>query len=607
MRPDDRRRRKPQPTRAPADGRPIPFAVGSDPGARQLAKLKAELATTGARLRTQRRTLGPDRPDPRFAAALRTQLVGTYPAVTAAPVAPSEPPRPRPVARSSLWFGGSGLRWAAPALAAAFVIAVIGSIAGGLLPTTFDARAADVVDALLIRAGTATTLSTGTILQPGDEIRVGPDGRATLELAASLARLEGGTDLRLADLAPDRVRLELVSGRSYHRVSLDAGGTYVVATGPISWTAHGTAFDISREPSPDGADRITLLGLEHSVDVAGPNLRATVGEGRQASLSLGGGVPSDLDVGPIEPARFDDPWLAANARQDRAGGYPLGVLDEVVDPAPSPTDALVAPDVGPADGPRSTPGSSPAATTGPDALDPTDRIARTTPKPDRPFGPDATPRPTPKPAPPAVLALRLTSCDGGVVIDWSRYRGVDLDRYVTLRSPNGSIVRAYPPRAGARLVAGSSVSDRWRTSAMDASGEAGATYAYRTMALGPADRVIGASRVETVVAKAVRDLGAMTVGPGDGATTVFGWNPYEGSRACFSRYAISWSRDDPTPSALDGAKVAFVSRDKGASEALIALAPGTYHFRLEALRATGPGSGRTFVVARSEVATYTVP
>ncbi len=643
MRPDDRRRRsrpfQTGPGRQPSESGAAP-AGGTLAVSGALATIEAELATAGARIRAERARVGVDRPDPTFAAGLRSRLVsGVAPAaepvagvptaetIAVAPAGPGPSSTPRAPWRSAPWRSApwrvtpaTMARWTVPAIAAALVVALIASTSGRPVATTVAARAIDVDDATLVRGGAATTLLTGTALEAGDEIRVAATGRATVELGASRARLDGGADLRLDDLTTDRLRLALLAGRSYHRVAVSANGTYAVTTDAVAWTARGTAFDLDRQRTQGGADRIVFLGLEHSVEMTGPNGSATVGEGESASLTVAGDHASALVVVPIDPVVLADPWLVANARSDRALGFPLGVLDlPDVGPTPSPDASLEPPDATMPAGPTATSGSTPeptaapvvtpggrptsAPTTGPDS--------NPTPRPTPSPTPRATDGPTPSPAPTPTavpdLRLRLTSCDGGVVIGWSRYRGADFDRYATLRSSSGAIPRIYPPHAGTTVVAGSTSSDRSHTGIVDTSGTDGSTSFYRTVVLDPTDAIIAASPVEAALAKGVRELGALDVGPADGSRTAFGWTAYDGPRSCFTRYAMVWSTDDPTPSALTGAEVAYVSSDRTDATASVDLAPGTYHLRLEVLRSIGPGSSSTFVVAHSDVVTYTVP
>ena len=385
-----------------------------------------------------------------------------------------------------------------------------------------------------------------------------------------------------------------------------------MTTGALRWSALGTAFDLDREPTGDGRDRVTLLGLQHSVAVTGPDLRATVGEGRAATVDIRPGDTSDLAVGPIDPAVLADPWLVANARRDLDLGFPLGVMDPMA-VGPTATIGTEPPSVGPASEQPAASAAPAATATDRPTASPTSRpVTRATPRPTPKSTPKPTPKPTPEPTPVttprplASLGLDLVSCDGGIVLDWATYDGDHFDHYATLRNTSPTIPKAYPPRAGATFVDGTYTRNRLRTSAYDAGLDAGTWY-YRSMAFDAADRVIAASPIRSASARPVGDLGALTVGPGDGSATAFSWSAYEGPSACFGAAKLVVSRVDPSPSYFDGSPVLFATGEQGVSEAVAALDPGTYHFRLQVVRSTDLGSPAKFLVAQTAVATYTVP
>ena len=619
MRPD-RRRRADLPIDRP-DRDPVPFDVASDPDAPELTALAEELSAAGERVRADRRAHGFDQPRPAFAAELRSRLVAGYAAAGAGATTAEPGRRARGASLPFAWITRAAAarsatirapqRWALVAVAAAVAIAVLGSISGRFLPASLEARATEAVGATIVRDGATSVLVPGTSLRAHDEIRVDATGRATLSIGAGLTRLAGGADLRLDDLSADGPRLDLLAGRSYHRVALPGGGAYVVTTGALHWTALGTAFDLDREPTGDGRDRVTLLGLQHSVVVTGPDLRATVGEGRAATADIRAGDASDLAVGPIDPSVLADPWLVANARRDRDLGFPLGVMDPLAvgptatigtePPSGAPASeqpASAAPEATPTDRPTASPTSRPASRATPRPA------PKSTPKPTPQPTPEPTPEPTPRPL--TSLGLDLVSCDGGIVIDWATYDGDHFDHYATLRNTSPTIPKAYPPRAGAAFVDGTYTRNRLRTSAYDAGLDSGTWY-YRSMAFDAADRVIAASPIRSATARPVHDLGALTVGPGDGSTTSFSWTAYEGPAACFGAAKLVVSRIDPSPSYFDGSPVLFATGEQGVSEAVAALDPGTYHFRLQVVRFTDLGSPAKFLVAQTAVATYTVP
>src|ERR1019366_6920801 len=149
--------------------------------------------------------------------------------------------------------------------------------------------------------------------------------------------------------------------------------------------------------------------------------------------------------------------------------------------------ASPSPSVAPSHSPSPTPGVTPGPRTTPTAT--------------------ASPTPTVKPVPPS-FGLALTECPGGVVLNWSKYGGAGFARYVTLRATNPNIPKTYPPQAGVITMAGTTV--RTKTSGADGSVADGKTYFYRTLALGPADKVLAASAVESGLGFGQKDLGPLS-------------------------------------------------------------------------------------------------
>lgn len=226
-----------------------------------------------------------------------------------------------------------------------------------------------------------------------------------------------------------------------------------------------------------------------------------------------------------------------------------------------------------------------------------------TPKPT----PAPTAKPTPKPTPKPIADMELvaTGCNGGVVLGWSKYAGDGFNHYTTLRSTSSDIPMAYPPQGGAVDFKTSYTIHVEKTSAYDKTGEAGVKYFYRAMAFDASDRVIGASAVVSATAKPVKGLGGLGVVAVGGGTKV-SWNPYGGLSACFSYYKVVWSQENPEPS-YPGDPAVPVEGQSASSVVLTAeeLKPGkTYYLRVQAIRSTALGA---FVVAQSNVSTYTVP
>lgn len=214
---------------------------------------------------------------------------------------------------------------------------------------------------------------------------------------------------------------------------------------------------------------------------------------------------------------------------------------------------------------------------------------------------DPTPLTSPS-APPDPLALELqaTGCTGGVVLEWSPSRHPDFHHYTALRSPEAEIETAYPPIAPAVDWGDTYATDRFVTSAVDASILPSARrWHYRVMAYDAAGRVVGSSPVRSARLSPVDDLGTLTATSGIDGATVLRWSPYGGFSGCFTSYRILAGLGAPQ-SALT------VVSDLATTEVRTdALHPGlTYALKVQAVRVTTLGS---FVVGESDVITYTVP
>ena len=201
------------------------------------------------------------------------------------------------------------------------------------------------------------------------------------------------------------------------------------------------------------------------------------------------------------------------------------------------------------------------------------------------------------------MSLSLTSCDGGTVLAWSKYAGDWFNHYTALRSSAPEIPLAYPPGGGAIDFGTTYTTDPLKVESYDASAEAGGTFYYRAMAFDAEDRVVAASPVKSAVAKAPLALGALDVTAGDAGITNFGWTPYGGPGACFTYYKLAYSADDPTPSYMEGSPLLAAIGEQGAAGyAAGDVAPGTYWFRLQAIRVTSLGK---FLVAETDVTQFT--
>ena len=227
-----------------------------------------------------------------------------------------------------------------------------------------------------------------------------------------------------------------------------------------------------------------------------------------------------------------------------------------------------------------------------------------------------TPEPTPTSAPtptleptlaatptpdPSVMELETTSCEGGVVLEWSPSSHADFHHYTALRSPEREISTAYPPIAPAVDWGDTYATDRFVTSAVDASIlPSGTLWSYRVMAYDEAGRVVSSSPVRTGRIGEPEDLGAPRVrDAGDGATRIT-WDPYGGIAECFTSYQVLQGAARVPTTVLSG----IFDSDETTLETDALHAGLTYQLRVRAVRVTTLGM---IVIGESETATYTVP
>jgi hypothetical protein len=229
---------------------------------------------------------------------------------------------------------------------------------------------------------------------------------------------------------------------------------------------------------------------------------------------------------------------------------------------------------------------------------------RPTPLPTlRPSSPaEATPTPVPSPTPdPTLIGLEALSCHGGVVLDWSASTNPDFHHYSALRSPDPEIAPDYPPVAPAVDWGDTYTTDRFVTTAVDASVlPSERLWYYRVMAYDAGGRVIAASPVRGARLHETADLGSLQVGAGPDGVTRMSWTPYAGEERCFSAYRIL-AGSDGAP--LDTFTV--VSDQAASSMETDALRPGvTYQIRVQALSSTTLGS---LVLGETEIVMFTAP
>ncbi|MGI8829564.1 MAG: hypothetical protein ACR2I5_07335 [Candidatus Limnocylindria bacterium] len=246
----------------------------------------------------------------------------------------------------------------------------------------------------------------------------------------------------------------------------------------------------------------------------------------------------------------------------------------------------------------SVPSVSLVATPSPDVIPtPTPSAIATVAPTERPT-PDASPTPSPDPA---VLALEAIGCNGGVVLEWSASTHPDFHHYIALRSPDGEIAPDYPPIAPAVDWGDTYATDRFVTSAVDASIiPSDSIWHYRVMAYDADGRVVSASSVQPAQMGEVADLGSVTVVTAVGGRTGLGWEAYTGLPQCFSSYRVLSGVGGTASTLLTS--ISAQTTTELQTDALHAGIP--YALRVQAVRATTLGS---FVVGETDTLAFTVP
>ncbi|HET9417148.1 MAG TPA: fibronectin type III domain-containing protein, partial [Candidatus Limnocylindria bacterium] len=192
------------------------------------------------------------------------------------------------------------------------------------------------------------------------------------------------------------------------------------------------------------------------------------------------------------------------------------------------------------------------------------------------------------------MELEAISCDGGVVLEWSASTAPDFHHYTALRSPEREIEPDWPPIAPAVDWGDTYATDRFVTSAVDASIIPSETrWFYRVMAYDADGAVVAASPVRGAQLGEVDDLGELELEGIPNGRTRITWQPYEGFSRCFSSYRVLYGTGGAASTVL-----AVASGQDTTELETDALHAGTaYALRVRAVRATTLGS---FVVAESE-------
>lgn len=218
--------------------------------------------------------------------------------------------------------------------------------------------------------------------------------------------------------------------------------------------------------------------------------------------------------------------------------------------------------------------------------------------------PTASPTPSPTPSPtldPSVLALDVTSCNGGVVLHWSASTDPAFHHYTALRSPERDIEPQWPPIAPAVDWGDTYATDRFVTSGADASIiPSDTTWFYRLMAYDADGAVIASSPVRSGQLRPVDDLGTLEVEAGEDGRTTLRWEAYDGPADCFNHYRVQYGTAGVADTVL-----AIVSGRDTTELVTDALRAGIgYQLRVQAVRATTLGA---FVVGESEILGYVAP
>jgi hypothetical protein len=196
----------------------------------------------------------------------------------------------------------------------------------------------------------------------------------------------------------------------------------------------------------------------------------------------------------------------------------------------------------------------------------------------------------------------VTGCPGGVVVDWSPATAEAFHHYTALRSLEDEIATNYPPIAPAVDWGDSFATDRFVTSAVDATLiPSESTFAYRVMAYDERNRPVAASPARRTRPTEVVNLGTLVIEPGADGATRLDWTLFGGLGRCFSAYRVLIGPAGGTPSTT----LTVVSAQETTELETVGLRAGeAYTVRVEAVRTATLGS---FVVARSATATYEVP
>ena len=166
--------------------------------------------------------------------------------------------------------------------------------------------------------------------EPGAEVKTGPDSRAVITFPdGSLIRLEAETAVKFTQFNQSDIKIEMLSGRAFHRVSETSPAIYQVYNQRIELTALGTAFDTVIGTT------ITLSVIEGKVKtkIYDSNEREnisnmrTVEEGQVAVFDIAAETDKSITTELKDLAYFlDDAWIVWNKEQDESLNFYLGIF-----------------------------------------------------------------------------------------------------------------------------------------------------------------------------------------------------------------------------------------------------------------------------------------
>lgn len=189
------------------------------------------------------------------------------------------------------------------------------------------------------------TSDSGSPVRSGDWFSTGSTQLVSLTFSErSQVQVKPSTNLWVADLASDRVRLSLQTGRLDLQVQPDTGITWRIQGGPYQVEVIGTQFSVEWNPQEQGLDvsvergavkvRGGQLGDREVIVRAGETLHSRLGDTRSIRLSNSKNLPKNLL--PTEPPLNDLSLAEVPAPPTAPDSPPRPKLK--LEPKPPPTE-----------------------------------------------------------------------------------------------------------------------------------------------------------------------------------------------------------------------------------------------------------------------------